>query len=109
MNSINVSQSRSEEGIFKTAWEIDQMWVVQHAEDRQKYICQGQSVNLFFPSGTDKAYINAVHMKALKGRKLKGLYYFRTTSKQDVDTVRSIQRQALVDFQEGEECLSCQG
>lgn len=100
---------QAEKDIFKTAWEIDQMWVVQHAEDRQKYICQGQSVNLFFPSGTDKAYINAVHMKALKGRKLKGLYYFRTTSKQDVDTVRSIQRKALVDFQEGEECLSCQG
>ena len=50
--------------VFKTSFELDQMWVVKHAADRQHYICQGQSVNLFFPAGADRAYVNKVHLQA---------------------------------------------
>ena len=86
-----------EKTLFKTADELDQRWVVQHAADRQKYICQGQSVNLFFPTGVDRSYVNDVHVKAWK-EGLKGLYYLRTESKVRAETVADkVQRVALVD------------
>ena len=63
---------------------MDQRWVIDMARSRQEFICQGQSVNVFFPAGTDKEYFNAVHLRAFswKGdfRPLKGLYYLRTNS-----------------------------
>lgn len=89
--------TEGEKAIFKTADELDQNWVVQHAADRQKYICQGQSVNLFFPSGAQKTYVNKVHLKAWK-EGLKGLYYLRTESKQRAETVSDkVERIALQD------------
>jgi len=95
-----------EKDIYKTAFEIDQAWVIEHAGDRQEYICQGQSVNLFFPSGSDKSYVNSVHIKAWK-QKLKGLYYLRTSSGNQAEKVSTqIQRDALKD---AEECISCHG
>ena len=72
--------------VFKTSFELDQMWVVTHAADRQPYICQGQSVNLFFPAGADRSYVNKVHIKAWQSG-LKGLYYLRTESKQRAENV----------------------
>ncbi len=98
-----------EKEVFKTAFELDQRWVVEHASDRQKYICQGQSVNLFFPAGADKNYVLQTHVKAWK-EGLKGLYYLRTTAGVDADKVSNkIERVALKDYVEEEECLSCQG
>ena len=95
-----------EKETFKTAYEIDQMWVVEHAGDRQPFICQGQSVNLFFPAGSPKSYVNAVHLAAYK-HDLKGLYYLRTSSNVHADKVGlKIERDALKD---SEECLSCHG
>jgi ribonucleoside-diphosphate reductase alpha chain len=97
--------------VFKTAFELDQKWVVEHAGKRQTFICQGQSVNLFFPSGADKGYVNQVHLKAWKDG-LKGLYYFRTTAGSTADKVASkVVRDALKDFESeaADECLSCQG
>lgn len=89
--------TEGEKAIFKTAQELDQMWVVQHAADRQPYICQGQSVNLFFPSGADKGYVNKVHVKAWKDG-LKGLYYLRTEAKQRAENVsEKVERIALQD------------
>ena len=89
--------SDEEKTLFKTADELDQRWVVQHAADRQQYICQGQSVNLFFPSGCDRAYVNDVHLKAWK-EGLKGLYYLRTEAKVRAETVADkVARVALVD------------
>jgi hypothetical protein len=70
-----------EKEVFKTAWEIDQHWLVEHAEARQQYICQSQSLNLFFLPGSDRAYINSVHLKALRSPTLKSLYYFKTGAK----------------------------
>lgn len=87
--------TEGEKAIFKTADELDQNWVVQHAADRQKYICQGQSVNLFFPSGAPKAYVNQVHLRAWK-EGLKGLYYLRTEAKQRAENVsEKVERVAL--------------
>jgi len=95
--------------VFKTAFELDQMWVVQHAGDRQKFICQGQSVNLFFPAGSDKNYVSQVHLQAWKS-KLKGLYYLRTSSASNAENVgQKVERVALKDFMEDTECLACEG
>ena len=87
--------TEGEKAIYKTADELDQMWVVQHAAERQEFICQGQSVNLFFPSGADKSYVNKVHFNAWK-QGLKGLYYLRTESKQRAENVsEKVERVAL--------------
>lgn len=95
--------------VFKNAFEIDQRWVVQHAADRQPFVCQGQSVNLYFPPAADKYYVNMTHLKAWK-EGLKGLYYYRTKSHGKGDTVsHKIERVALKDYNEQEECLACQG
>ena len=104
--------SDHEKGVFKTAFELDQAWVVEHAAKRQEFICQGQSVNLFFPAGSPKPYVNSVHIKAWK-EGLKGLYYLRTNAGVSADKVgASIERNALKDFSsdaDGDECISCQG
>jgi len=87
--------NEQEKAVFKTAQELDQLWVIQHAADRQPYICQGQSVNIFFPSGAEKSYVNKVHLKAWKDG-LKGLYYLRTEAKQRAETVSDkVERHAL--------------
>ena len=101
--------SNGEKDTFKTAFELDQTWVVEHAAKRQEFICQGQSVNVFFPSGTDKAFVNQVHLKAWK-EGLKGLYYLRTTSGVTAEKVGTkVDRNALKDFVDDEVCMSCQG
>ena len=89
--------NEGEKAVFKTAQELDQNWVVTHAADRQPYICQGQSVNLFFPSGAPKRYVNKVHFNAWK-KGLKGLYYLRTEAKSRAETVSDkVERVALED------------
>ena len=102
-----------EKNVYKTAMEIDQATVVQHAADRQKYIEQGQSVNLFFPAKQDKAELNKVHYLAWKN-KLKTLYYLRTEADSRVENVsEKVERDALRDYvekpKEEEDCLNCQG
>ena len=87
--------NEGEKAIYKTAQELDQNWVVTHAADRQPFICQGQSVNLFFPSGAPKAYVNKVHFSAWK-KGLKGLYYLRTEASSRAETVSDkVERVAL--------------
>lgn len=98
-----------EKRVFKTAWEIDQHVLVEQAGDRQKWICQAQSLNLFFLPGTDRAYINSVHMKAMKEEKVKSLYYLRTGSATVADAVKTVQRQAIADAKDNEVCISCEG
>lgn len=95
--------------VFKTATEIDQHWVVEHAAARQRYIDQGQSVNLFFPEGCDKSYINSVHLNAWKGQ-LKGLYYLRSEAVKRAETIsKKVERVIRPDFAEESTCLSCEG
>ena len=87
--------TEGEKAIYKTADELDQNWVVTHAAERQEFICQGQSVNLFFPSGAEKSYVNKVHFSAWS-KGLKGLYYLRTESKQRAENVsEKVERVAL--------------
>jgi len=101
--------SEWEKDIYKTAFELDQHWVVEHSAGRQPMICQGQSVNLFFPAGSDKAYVNSVHLSAWK-KKLKGLYYLRTASGSKGEQIgKKVERIKLDSFKEDDECLSCQG
>lgn len=100
--------------VFKTADEIDQRWVIRHAAARQKHVCQGQSVNLFFPAGVDRGYVNEVHYLAWK-LGLKGLYYLRTSSVRNVKNIsKHLERVALKDGEEDveskyETCKACEG
>lgn len=105
--------SEEEKEIFKTAPEINQIWCVEHAYQRQKYICQSQSVNLFFnpPPATEfqevhdefLEYVNNVHW--VGANKLKSLYYLRSNSARNTENVNiKIPRINLE-----EECLSCEG
>lgn len=66
--------------VFKTSSEIDQRWVIEHASVRQPMICQGQSVNLAIRPDATAQQVSDLHMLAWK-KKLKGLYYYRTSSK----------------------------
>lgn len=102
--------------VFKTAFELDQNWVIEHARARQEYVCQGQSVNVFFPVGADRGYVNAVHRRAFTNSgsfpPLKGLYYLRTESVGKVEKVNvKVTREALADGVQGslDECIACQG
>ena len=104
--------------VFKTAIEIGQMKIVEQAGTRQRFLCQGQSVNLFFPAGADRKYLHQVHFSAWK-REVKGLYYLRTETTQRAENVaEKVKRDALQDYQSQEliseiesqeECVACQG
>lgn len=98
--------SENEKDVFKTAYEIDQRWIIEHASVRQEFVCQGQSINLFFNEGTSRAYVNAVHLAAWK-KGLKGLYYMRMDTARKAEAVSNkVDRVALKDY---DECMSCQG
>ena len=101
--------------VFKTAMEIDQRWLVELAADRQKYIDQGQSVNLFFQPNTTIAYLHAVHFMAWK-MGLKSLYYLRSDKVRKADKVGAqVKRQRIEEtidmtaIVNGETCLACEG
>ena len=107
--------TQHEKEVYKTAMELNQETLVQHAADRQKYIEQGQSVNLFFPAKMDKAKLSKVHYLAWK-KKLKTLYYLRTEAENRVEAVsEKVERVALTDYteesskKEEDDCLNCQG
>lgn len=91
--------SDDSKAIFATAFEIDQRWVVELANDRAPMICQGQSVNLFLPANVDKWDLHMLHWQAWEGGS-KSLYYLRS---------KSIQRAAHAGSATNyEECLACQ-
>jgi ribonucleoside-diphosphate reductase alpha chain len=78
--------TEQERATFKTAFELDQRWVVEHAADRAAFICQSQSVNLFLPANVHKRDLHQIHMMAWK-RGVKSLYYCRSLSIQRADTI----------------------
>lgn len=102
-----------ERDVFKTAMEINQRWVIEHAAERQQYIDQGQSINLFFRPDADIVYLHAVHFEAWK-RKIKTLYYCRSEKIGKADKLhKKIQRNIIEEIDlkniiSGEECLACQ-
>lgn len=75
-----------EKAVFRTAFEIDQRWVIEHAADRTPFVCQSQSVNVFLPADVSKRELHDVHYSAWK-KGLKSLYYCRSLSIQRADTV----------------------
>ena len=106
--------NQNEKDVFKTAIEINQMKIVDQAGTRQRFLCQGQSVNLFFSAGAERKYLHEVHFSAWQ-RGVKGLYYLRTETTQKAENVaEKVQRDALKDYQtqelqSQEECVACQG
>ncbi len=103
-----------EKEVYKTAMEIDQRWVVEHASTRQEWIDQGQSVNLFFRPDVNIKYLHAIHYLAWK-QGMKTLYYCRSEKLGKADKVsKRIEREAIkeIDFQsmiDGENCVACEG
>ena len=103
-----------EKDVFKTAMEIDQRWVIENASDRQKFIDQAQSVNLFFRPTSNIKYLHAVHFLAWKSG-LKTLYYCRSDKVGKADKVsKRIERQIIQELDmsavaNGEDCLACEG
>lgn len=103
-----------EKEVFKTAMEIDQRWLIEHAADRQKNIDQAQSLNLFFRPDVNIVYLHAIHFLAWK-QGLKTLYYCRSEKLGKADRVsKRIEREAIkgIDMQalvNNDECIACEG
>ena len=103
-----------EKEVFKTAMEIDQRWLVQHAADRQSYIDQAQSLNLFFRPNAKIKYLHAVHFQAWK-QGLKTLYYCRSEKIAKADKVsKQIERKVIEELDlkalasDDDICLACE-
>jgi hypothetical protein len=103
-----------EKAVFKTSMEIDQRWVIELASDRQHYIDQAQSLNLFFRPDANIKYLHAIHFMAWKKR-LKTLYYCRSEKIGKADKVsKKIERQVIkeldmVQVAQGNDCIACEG
>lgn len=106
-----------EKDVFKTAFEIDQRWLIEHAADRTPFVCQAQSLNVFLPANVHKKDLHGIHFEAWK-KGVKSLYYCRSKSIQRAESnaswIRSreskgrepeLTEQATGNY---EECLSCQ-
>ena len=99
--------------VFKTSMEIDQRWLVQHAADRQEFIDQAQSLNLFFRPDVNIKYLHAVHFLAWKSG-LKTLYYCRSEKIGKADKVsKRIEREVIKELDmkaiiDGDVCLACE-
>ena len=101
--------------VYKTSMEIDQRWVVQHAADRQQWIDQAQSLNVFFRPDSHIKYIHAVHFQAWKAG-LKTMYYCRSDKIAKADKVaKRIEREIIKEIDLSEltnnenTCLACEG
>nr|WP_231850394.1 ribonucleoside-diphosphate reductase subunit alpha [Komagataeibacter medellinensis] len=114
--------TQQEKDVFKTAFELDQRWVIEHAADRAPFICQAQSINIFLPANVHKRDLHQIHYMAWK-RGVKSLYYCRSLSIQRADAVSDGQEKRDMSHREGsgpadkagpatttdyEECLACQ-
>lgn len=104
----------NEKAVFKTSMEIDQRWVIDLAADRQNYIDQAQSLNLFFRPDAHIKYIHAIHFMAWK-KGLKTLYYCRSEKIGKADKVsKRIERQVIKELDmtqiaQGNDCIACEG
>jgi ribonucleoside-diphosphate reductase alpha chain len=103
--------SEDDKAVFKTAFELDQRWVVELAADRTPEICQSQSVNLFIPGDVDKWDLHMLHWTAWE-QGLKSLYYLRSKSVQRAAHAGSEAKEAVEKMDtprtDYEECLACQ-
>jgi ribonucleoside-diphosphate reductase alpha chain len=106
--------SQDDKDVYKTAFELDQRWVVELAADRTPEICQSQSVNIFLPGDVDKWDLHMLHWQAWE-RGVKSLYYLRSKSVQrasyagsDVAVAGPANGFDAPDKTDYEECLACQ-
>ena len=94
-----------EKDIYKTSIEINQQWIIEHAADRQPFICQGQSLNVFVPADVNIKELHDIHMLAWK-RKLKTLYYCRSEAIKRAELVSlKVERTIIPEA----DCLACEG
>jgi ribonucleoside-diphosphate reductase alpha chain len=94
-----------EKDIFKTSIEINQQWIIEHAADRQEFICQGQSLNVFVPADVNIKELHDIHMLAWK-KKLKTLYYCRSEAIKRAELVSlKVERTIIPEA----DCLACEG
>jgi len=104
----------NQKAVFKTSMEIDQRWVIELAADRQMYIDQAQSLNLFFRPDAHIKYIHAIHFMAWK-KGVKTLYYCRSEKLAKADKVsKKIERQVIkeldmIQVAQGNDCIACEG
>lgn len=104
----------NDKSVFKTSMEIDQRWVIEHAADRQQYIDQAQSLNVFFRPDSHIKYIHAIHFMAWK-KGVKTLYYCRSEKLAKADKVsKKIERQVIKELDmsalvQGNDCIACEG
>ena len=106
-----------EKDVFKTAFEVDQQWIIELSGDRTPYISQAQSINLFLPADVHKKTLHKIHFDAWK-KGLKSLYYCRSKSIQRAENVNDAKstdvlnnvykKNKMTEETEYEECLSCQ-
>lgn len=111
--------SDEEKDVFKTAFEIDQRWLIEHAGDRTPFVCQAQSLNVFLPANIHKADLHRIHWEAWQ-KGVKSLYYCRSKSIQRAESDASWKRTQAGETDSGlrqgvlgenkkyEECLACQ-
>jgi len=108
--------SQHEKDTFKTAFEIDQRWVIEHAADRAPMICQAQSLNIFIPGDVDKWDLHMLHWTAWE-KGVKSLYYCRSKSVQRAAFAGTDAEENLSDMEKAmaaaaptdyDECLACQ-
>ena len=106
--------SDDEKAVFKTAFEIDQRWIIELAADRTPLICQSQSLNIFLPGDVDKWDLHMLHWMAWE-RGVKSLYYCRSKSVQRAGFAGEDAKELVADIDmphvertDYEECLACQ-
>ena len=109
--------SSHEKDVFKTAFELDQKWIVELAAERTPYISQAQSINIFLPADIHKKDLHQIHFQAWK-KGLKSLYYCRSKSIQRAENINTgsstdilnnvYSKNEIVNETSDEECLSCQ-
>ena len=104
--------SQDEKDVYKTAFEIDQRWVIELAADRAPEICQSQSVNVFLPGDVDKWDLHMLHWSAWE-RGVKSLYYLRSKSVQRAafaggDGIGGMMEKVAEARTDYDECLACQ-
>jgi len=107
--------TQDEKDVFKTAFEIDQRWVIDLAADRSPFVCQSQSLNVFLAADVHKRDLHQIHFQAWK-KGVKSLYYCRSKSLQRSESVAALvpvtaddeADRAAASRNDYEECLACQ-
>jgi len=104
--------TKNEKDVFKTAFELDQQWIIELGAGRTPYVSQAQSINIFLPADVHKKELHQIHFQAWK-KGLKSLYYCRSKSIQRAENINNelsinVTKNESKEEKNYEECLSCQ-